>query len=77
MVCTYRPPKSPDSCGGDGTVVGVWRELQRRWPRRPLEEKAEKGQKVNFILYTGPAKACPEPLWFQQSFGIKENTEFL
>lgn len=34
------------------------------------------GQKVNFLLPAGPAKACPGPLWFRQSFGTEENAEF-
>lgn len=32
---------------------------------------------ISFFLLSQLSKACPGPLWFQQSFGTKENTEFL
>lgn len=65
-------PKGLDLWGG---------EVVKRDPEEAAQEATERvslggGQKVNFLLSAGPAKACPGPLWFRQSFGTEENAEF-
>lgn len=51
MVGNCRPPTGLGSWGGDGSPVGVWEAVQRRRPRRPLEEKAGRRHKVHFLPF--------------------------
>ena len=63
--------------------LDLWgRGSVKRGPEEAAQEATERvslggGQKVNFLLSAGPAKACPGPLWFRQSFGTEEKAEFL
>lgn len=73
MAGNCRPPKGQDSWGGGAVRMSTKKAAQEATGSSSLGG----GQKVNCLLFTGPAKACPGPLWFQQSFGTAENTEFL